>query len=551
MEGEQEARALSDEYFDFYIETYPEMATMVGVHAFDHRLTTYDRLSLDKQVRTFREFKKRAEKLLSDGGLSIAASIDARLVASNSEIQVLEIEKMMRPWLDPTLYVEISLYGLFLLVSREVVPIEERASSVAGRLKEFGRVLAEAKQNLENPPSVFTTTALGMLKGADGFIKETVTYLGGRVPKARSELESSLKASIEAIRDFETYLKDDLLPRSSGDFAIGRDLFETKLRVQHMLDIDTRTLEKMGRRLLAETREQIESLSNELHPGKNWKDVVEALKENHPDASKLRTEYEKHMRKAREFVLAKNLVPVPAGEELRVIDTPSFERSTIPYAAYVRPGPFDEKQEGLFFVTPVDTNASIEVQTDQLKGHSYASMILTALHEGYPGHHLQRVHSNRVPTKVRHLCGNSVFAEGWALYCEELMKEAGFYRSREVELFQLKDMLWRAARVVVDLGLHTRTMSFDEAVEFLISEALIERPNAVAEVRRYTYSPSQPSSYAIGKAEVLTLREEEKKRLGPRFSLSKFHEKLLSSGTIPFKLVKEEIGAQEKEQTGK
>jgi uncharacterized protein (DUF885 family) len=307
----------------------------------------------------------------------------------------------------------------------------------------------------------------------------------------------------------------------------------------------------MGRRLLAETREQIESLSNELHPGKNWKDVVEALKENHPDASKLRTEYEKHMRKAREFVLAKNLVPVPAGEELRVIDTPSFERSTIPYAAYVRPGPFDEKQEGLFFVTPVDTNASIEVQTDQLKGHSYASMILTALHEGYPGHHLQRVHSNRVPTKVRHLCGNSVFAEGWALYCEELMKEAGFYRSREVELFQLKDMLWRAARVVVDLGLHTRTMSFDEAVEFLISEALIERPNAVAEVRRYTYSPSQPSSYAIGKAEVLTLREEEKKRLGPRFSLSKFHEKLLSSGTIPFKLVKEEIGAQEKEQTGK
>ena len=551
MEGEQEARALSDEYFDFYIETYPEMATMVGVHDFDHRLTSYDRLSLDKQVRTFREFKKRAEKFLSDGGLSIAASIDARLVASNSEIQVLEIEKMMKPWLDPTLYVEISLYGLFLLVSREVVPIEERASSVAGRLKEFGRVLAEAKQNLENPPSVFTTTALGMLKGADEFIKETVTYLGGRVPKARGELESSSKASIEAIRDFETYLRDDLLPRSRGDFAIGRDLFETKLKVQHMLDIDTRTLEKMGRRLLAETREQIESLSNELHPGKNWKDVVEALKENHPDASQLRTEYEKHMKKAREFVLAKNLVPVPAGEELRVIDTPSFERSTIPYAAYVSPGPFDEKQEGLFFVTPVDTSAPIEVQTDQLKGHSYASMILTALHEGYPGHHLQLVHSNRVRTKVRHLCGNSVFAEGWALYCEELMKEAGFYKSREVELFQLKDMLWRAARVVVDLGLHTRTMSFDEAVEFLISEALIERPNAVAEVRRYTYSPSQPSSYAIGKAEVLALREEEKKRLGPRFSLSKFHEKLLSSGTIPFKLVKEEIGAQEKEQTGK
>ncbi|MCX5801486.1 MAG: DUF885 domain-containing protein [Candidatus Eisenbacteria bacterium] len=545
MEGEQSLRALSDEYFDFYVESYPEMATVVGLHTFDDRLTRYDRASIDKQVRAFRGFKRRAEELLSAGGLSTTASIDARLIASNCEIQVLEIEKMMKPWVDPTLYIEMSLYGLFLLVSREVVPVEKRANSVAGRLREFARVLVEAKQNLENPPSIFTRTALGMLKGADAFVKETVRHFGDSLAGARSELESSSTICIEAMRDFETYLENDLLPRSNGDFAIGRDLFETKLRVQHMLDVDTKTLEKMGRALLLETKEQIEHLSNELHPGKNWRDVIEALKEHHPDASMLRSEYEEHMRKAREFVLAKDLVPIPAGEELTVIDTPSFERGTIPYAAYVSPGPFDEKQEGLFFVTPVDTSAPIEVQREQLKGHSYASMVLTALHEGYPGHHLQFIHSNRVPTKLRHLCGNTVFAEGWALYCEELMKEAGFYRSREVELFQLKDMLWRAARVVVDVGLHTKSMSFDEAVEFLISEALIERPNAVAEVRRYTNSPSQPSSYAVGKAEVLALRDGEKQRLGPNFNLSRFHEKLLSSGTIPFKLVKEELGAKD------
>jgi uncharacterized protein (DUF885 family) len=104
-------------------------------------------------------------------------------------------------------------------------------------------------------------------------------------------------------------------------------------------------------------------------------------------------------------------------------------------------------------------------------------------------------------------------------------------------------MLWRAARVVIDVGLHTRTMNFDEAVDFLVSEAVVERSNAVAEVRRYTNSPTQPSSYAIGKAEILSLREEEKKKLGPRFSLSQFHEKLLQSGTIPFKLMKMEFGA--------
>lgn len=546
MEAEKELRALSDEYFSFFLESYPEMATVVGVHDFDDTLTRYDRSSLDVQVRTFRDLKRRADELLSSGVLSVSSSIDARLIASSCEIQVLEIEKMMKPWNDPTMYIETSMYGLFLLASREVVPIEERARSVSGRLREFARVLAEARVNLENPPSVFTTTARGMLKGANAFLNETVSYFAEKVPGARTELESSSKTCINAIRDFEAFLENDLLPRSRGDFAIGREVFDTKLKVQHMLDIDAKALEKIGRNLLADTRARIENLSNELHPGKNWKDVVEAIKENHPDAAQLRTEYDKHMRKAKEFVAAKNLVPIPPGEELKVIDTPSFERGTIPYAAYVSPGAFDKKQEGLFFVTPIDTGAPIETQRDQLKGHSYASMVLAALHEGYPGHHLQLVHSNRVSTKVRHLCLNSVFAEGWALYCEELMKEVGFYKSREVELFQLKDMLWRAARVVVDVGLHTKSMSFDEAVEFLISEALIEKPNALAEVRRYTYSASQPSSYALGKAEVLALRENEKKRLGPRFSLSKFHERLLGSGTIPFALVKEEWKAGEK-----
>jgi uncharacterized protein (DUF885 family) len=287
----------------------------------------------------------------------------------------------------------------------------------------------------------------------------------------------------------------------------------------------------------------MERLSGEVAPGKNWKDVIDERKGNHPSADGLRAAYEEHMKRARDFVVGKGLVPIPPGETLRVVDTPAFIRTTIPYAAYLNPGAFDEKQEGIFVVTPVDRGAPAEVQEEQLKGHSHPSMVLTALHEAYPGHHLQLVWSNRAPSKVRQICFDTVFAEGWALYCEEMMKEAGFYESKEIQMFQLKDMLWRAARVVIDVGLHTRTMNFDEAVEFLISEAVVERSNAMAEVRRYTNSPTQPSSYAIGKAEIVSLRGEEERRLGPRFNLSQFHERLLSSGTIPFKLMKMEFTA--------
>ncbi len=545
MEQERLVKKLSDDYFDFFVKAYPEIATSIGVHTYDDRLTSYDRSSIDTRVRQLRQFKARAEECLSRGELSVSASIDARLVASNCEIQILDVEKLLKPWIDPILYIDMSLFGLFLLATRDVLPVEKRATCLASRLTEFARVLSEARKNLENPPAVFTTTALGMLKGTGQFIEETVSYFSSKVPQAAAELEANSRDCVRAINECADYMETELLPRSSGDFAIGRDAFDTKLSVEHMLDIDARALEKMGRELLAKTMIEMEALSASLYPQESWKDVIERLKENHPSAEELRTAYEKHMKKARDFVVERNLVSIPAGEELRVIDTPLFYRSVIPYAAYLNPGPFDEKQEGLFFVTPVDTSAAEEVQSDQLKGHNYAGMVLCALHEAYPGHHLQLIHSNRVKSRLRHICDSTVFAEGWALYCEQLMKEEGFYSSGDIELFQLKDLLWRAARVVVDVGLHTRTFSFEEAIEFLVSEALVERANAIAEVRRYTNSPTQPSSYAIGKELVLALREEERERLGSGFRLLDFHERLLSSGTIPFKLVREEFGARD------
>ncbi|MFH0777328.1 MAG: DUF885 domain-containing protein [Candidatus Eisenbacteria bacterium] len=541
MGVEREVKALADEYFDFFVESFPELATFVGVHAYDDRLSGYDRQSLDTRVRKFREYRTRALELAKREELPVSARVDATLVANSCEMGLVDLEKLVRPWTNPILYIEMSLMGLFLLATREVLPLEKRAASIAARLREFRRVLAEAKQNLENPPHVFTKVAIAMLKGAGQFVGDTVSYLGEKVPASRTSLEESAAVCMEAIREFGEYAESELLPRSSGDFAIGRETFDLRLRVDHMLDIDTRALAKRGRELLASTKDEIERLARELDPGRSWREIIDRLKDNHPRAGELRSVYEQHMRKARDFVVATGLVPVPPGEELRVIDTPGFERATIPYAAYMSPGALDERQEGLFFVTPVDPGAPLEVQQEQLRGHSRASIVLTALHEGYPGHHLQLVHSNRVQSRVRHICMNTVFAEGWALYCEHLMKEKGFYESKEVELFQLKDMLWRASRVVVDVGLHTGSMAFEEAVEFLVAEALIERPNAVAEVTRYTSSPTQPSSYAIGKAEVLALRDAEERRQGSRFSLSDFHEKLLSSGTIPFALVKPEL----------
>jgi uncharacterized protein (DUF885 family) len=166
-------------------------------------------------------------------------------------------------------------------------------------------------------------------------------------------------------------------------------------------------------------------------------------------------------------------------------------------------------------------------------------MAATMVHEGYPGHHLQLSVAARLPSKVRRHFATAVFVEGWAFYCEAMMGEQGYYRDRRSRVLQFKDQLWRACRVLIDVGLQTDGMSLDQAAGMLHEVARIEGPAARGEVLRYTRSPTQPMSYAVGKHEILRLREDERRRRGAAFSLRDFHDRLLRYGSIPVSLIRE------------
>lgn len=228
---------------------------------------------------------------------------------------------------------------------------------------------------------------------------------------------------------------------------------------------------------------------------------------------------------------------MPTGETLEVVDTPAFLRPTIPYAAYMAPGAFEQQQQGLYYVTPIAQGASDRERREQLLGHNTFGMLLTNVHEGYPGHHLQLVVANRAPSLVRRLHDSTVFCEGWALYCEQLVLDEGLDSDPRMRLFQLKDQLWRACRIVIDAKLHTGDMAFDEAVDMLVNVAKLERVNAIGEVRRYTQTPTQPMSYLVGKQQILDLRQRERQRLGSRFDLRDFHDRLLAQGSLPVALI--------------
>ncbi len=482
------------------------------------------------------EYENRLS-LIDSSTLSADEQIDYAILQADIRSNRWSIEKVADWRRNPAMYVQVPLMGLLALVSRDYAPLPERLRSIIGRLTELREVLEAGRDNVEEPPRVFTDVAMQAAHAGMGFVRSALPALARREPDMEDELLEALDDAEAALESHLHYLRADLLPESTGDFAIGRELFDERLRDWHMLDVDADGLRSIGQKLLADTRKAIEEVAKEIDPKTDWVTQVEQGKRDHPTTPLLLSVYQQEVERLKRFLTERGLVSIPPGERLLVVETPTFERSVVPYAAYMPPGPFDADQTGQFWVTPVSRETSPREQESQLQEHCLPHIPITTLHEGYPGHHLQLCVANRGGSMMRKRASSDLFAEGWALYCEQMMGEQGYYTDPRTRLFQLKDMLWRAARVVIDAGLHTGEMSMEDAVDFLVNEAKLARPQAESEVRRYTMSPTQPMTYAMGKHAILELRKEHSK-----LPLREFHDRLLSHGTIPLALVRRAMG---------
>jgi len=217
----------------------------------------------------------------------------------------------------------------------------------------------------------------------------------------------------------------------------------------------------------------------------------------------------------------------------------------IPFAAYDPPGPYAANRTGWFYVTVPDARLPDTERERLLRDHCRHELAATALHEGYPGHHLQIVHAQGLSSETRRNVWSPIAVEGWALYCEDLMAEQGFYRTDEEQLFQRMHLLWRAVRVLLDVGLHTRGMGSSEAVDFLVERLHVDRTTAEAEVRRSCAWPTYQLCYAVGRRELLALREDFRAARGDAGSLRAFHDAVLSYGGLPLSLTRWGLGLGE------
>ncbi|HZP84407.1 MAG TPA: DUF885 domain-containing protein [Chthonomonadaceae bacterium] len=536
--------SLTTEYLAMQYAAHPIMATAMGVHDYDDSVDNFNRFALRDDRDAIRAYLHAIDKL-SLADLNADNRLDYRLARSSAQMALSALERQRWPERQPGLYADTLFHGLFLLVARNFASAETRALGLLGRLRAVPGALAEAQQNLKNPPRLFTEVAIESVEAGDTFFTELLPAFVAALPHSglQKALHEATTAARAAFADYARFLRETLLPNATDDFALGKELFDYHLRIGHLMDKDRENsdaLLEIGQEALEETKRELAALAEKIAPGREWAEIVAELKRDHPPAEELVRAYAEEMARAREFVRDCRLVTLPENETLRVMETPGFARSLLPYAAYLPPAPFEARQEGLFWVTPVPADAAPAQQETLLQGHSRYTIPIIALHEAFPGHHLQMARASQTPSRFRrHFANSNLFIEGWALYCEEMMWEQGFYTDPRVRLMQLNARLWRACRVLLDVRLHTRRMPPAEAVRFLMEEARLEEAHARAEVRRYALTPTQPMTYILGRRAILSLRSEARRRRGARFDLRQFHDQLLSYGSVPPSLLRD------------
>jgi uncharacterized protein (DUF885 family) len=363
----------------------------------------------------------------------------------------------------------------------------------------------------------------------------------------RADLAAAGADAADAFEDFADFL-EEMRPQATGDWAFGEERYNTVLREAEMLSFDARTLRERAGAQITELGEALRRGAQELSGSDDWHAVLLELNKDRPESPEaMRLGYEEWTERARQFLHDRQLVSFPPGEECSVEPSPPFQRPVLAVASYVAPPSFSETMRGHFFVPYPPDGANEAEIAKRLESNSYPSIPTTAVHEAYPGHHWHLVMAKGNPSHLRQWFGTSYFAEGWALYAERMMRDAGFYDDLRHVMFQYEATLFRAARIVTDISLHLGEMTHEEGVRFILDHSSMTEPTAVAEVTRYCSWPTQASSYLTGCLEILRIRDRFLSARGTDVSnvdaLRDFHDAITSSGTLPIALAERAVMA--------
>jgi uncharacterized protein (DUF885 family) len=514
---------IQNSYITSWCRFNPETALDAGVEDYAGDLTPCDDASLGIQLVLDEKCLAALDEIDADQ-LDADRLLDFRVLHGWALLEHHDLMEHDWRYRDPTRFLPI--HALHQLTIR---PLDSFSTALLSRLQKIPARVREAKTYLNNRPDIIPPVWLQMAtQECDSglqFCHELAEH--PRVRKALTQhesIDSALQDAGKALEDLLHVLKR-LDGKVKGDFACGRKQFERLLQYRHFLPVSAAKLKAFGENLFARTQSQLAACEAETGL------TLEQIRNHYPKPDALLATYQQEMQAARDYLQRHELVTLPGRQHLNVVDTPRFLRHQIPFAAYLDPSVADLSQSAFYYVTPVSRDA-------ELKEHNFAAIAQTSVHEAWPGHHLQFVTANQSAmgsSLLRRLFPCATLYEGWALYCEQMMLEQGFDRYRGQQIVMLRDRLWRALRIIIDVNIHTGEWTLEQAAQEMVDKLGFSLSQAQAECNWYSQAPTVPMSYAVGWALINAVRDIINPADGEE--LKAFHDKLLSCGSVALPLV--------------
>ena len=514
--------------FDRLIRDNPVLGTALGLHRDDDLLGDGSREALLAELAADQAHLANVEAL-DPAGMSPEARFERDLELHNVRRAIFDTD-VLRIWERRSFALDVIGDSLFLLFVRDHAPLPERLEAISGRLEAIATYLEEAKTRATVPQvRLWQGVELETAAGLPIFFDEIVAAGTGVLePADLRRLERASEMAKLAVELYATWL-EGTLPGGTDEWAIGRERQDALVGLRGFDGLSADDILELGWQHLEAEHAARTAVAREIDPDGDELTAIDLVKSDQPATFEAALDaYRDAMLRARRHIVEHDLMTIPDGERIEVIATPEYMRNVIPFAAYFDPAAFDRDPKGIYIVTP-----SVGGDPNAMREHNFASISNTSVHEAYPGHHLQLDTARRNPSLTRLLTEAPEFVEGWGMYSELLMREHGFDADPRFRLIVHTDAIWRACRVILDIRMQRGELTIEEATDFLVEHTRFERPNAHAEAQWYTYRPTYPLSYLLGRTLLLGLRADEQARLGERFSLKGFHDALLRNGSLP------------------
>ncbi len=534
----------------------PLTATRLGDHRFDDRLDDISpaardaRVALDRKTLAALDAGFRPDRLTRDG------RIDLGIFRSSLERSIWQAEHFQPFADDPRVYGDYLTESIYLLLAQSSLPREVNVRNALRRMSLIPRVVDEARRSIGKPARVKTETAIRQAKGAISFYTDELYLLAGR-PKGDAELAAAAGPIVGALQGHVKFLEDDVLPRSTGEWRVGREVFAAKLdreldsgisadevfrEAEAEADRVEREMAVIARAMWAGTFPGAVVPPDDA-PGRREMvaRVLDRVADDHGTPDSIVADARATVGAIKDFIRARKIIALPDPDQCKIIAMPEFMRGNS--VAYLNPSPpLDPNGVSEYAISPPPADWSAPRVDSFLREYNRSMLKVLSIHEGYPGHYVQLAYSNRTPSLIRRVLSSGTFAEGWAVYTEQMMLDQGFGAGDlGLRLQQLKFYLRAVVNAILDRKMHAEGMTDEQAMALLVGRAFQSDGEAFGKLIRSKQSSAQLSTYFVGRLAFYRLRQKVQRAQGDRFDLARFHEAVLSHGTIPVKYLPELI----------